>query len=150
MNLLNKKRIASDTMGIGISRVVINPEMVEDVAKAITRDDIRRCISIGAISLKPIKGNSRARFRKRIKQKKKGRRRGPGHNTGKIGARIPKKRIWIGKIRAIRDELRKMADEKSISKSEYRKLYRQGKGNLFHSRRHIREHVERTKKEASE
>ncbi len=146
MNLRSQKRIAADIMGIGISRVVMGPERIEDVAKAITRDDIRNCISTGAISLKPAKGNSRARFKKKIKQKKKGRRRGPGHKTGKIGARIPKKKTWIGKIRAIRDELRKMKDEKSISESTYRKLYRQGKGNLFHNRRHIREYVERTKK----
>ncbi len=150
MNLLSQKRIAADVMGIGTSRVVINPEMVDDVSKAITRDDIRRCISIGAISLNPVKGNSRARFKKRAEQKKKGRMRGPGHNTGKIGARVKKKKTWIGKIRAIRDELRKMKDEKSISESEYRKLYRQGKGNLFHSRRHVREHIERIRGKSGE
>lgn len=150
MNLGSQKRISADIMDIGISRVVINPEMIDEVAKAITRDDIRHCISIGAISSKPMKGNSKARFNERIKQKKKGRRRGASHNSGKIGARIPKKRTWIGKIRAIRDELKKMVEEESISKSIYRKFYRQSKGNLFHSRRHIREHLERTKKKANE
>jgi large subunit ribosomal protein L19e len=49
----------------------------------------------------------------------------------------------MGKIRAIRDELKKMREGKEITPTEYRVLYVQAKGNLFQSRRHLREQIER-------
>ncbi len=143
MDLRGQKRIAADVLGVGVNRIKINPEMLEDVSKAITRDDIRHHISLGAISAKPKQGISRGRLHERLEQKDKGRRSGHGHRSGKKGARVGKKERWINKIRAIRDELKKMKENKEIDTTVYRKLYRQAKGNLFHSRRHLREHVGR-------
>jgi ribosomal protein L19E len=39
-----------------------------------------------------------------------------------------------------------MKDDKEITVSEYRRYYRQAKGNLFNSRRHLRELVGRMKR----
>lgn len=143
MNLTTQKRLAAEVLGVGINRVWIDPERLEDVSKAITKDDIRYYISNGAIISQEKKGISRGRSKKRVIQRKKGRKRGYGRRSGKKGARTPRKEEWITKIRALRDELKKMKNEKKISESEYRKFYRQIKGNLFHSRKHLREHIEK-------
>ncbi|MFH0859613.1 MAG: 50S ribosomal protein L19e [Candidatus Altiarchaeota archaeon] len=145
MNLLTQKRIASKLLKAGVSRVRLDPESAEEIGEAITREDIRILIAKGAISAKPKQGISKGRARARKLQKKKGRRKGHGSRKGTKKARTPKKKRWIGKIRAIRDELRKLKDEKVINESQYRKLYRQSKGNLFNSRRHLRDYVERLK-----
>jgi large subunit ribosomal protein L19e len=143
MDLRSRKKMAADVMGIGVSRVKISQDAQEDVSKAITRDDIRQQIEAGTISAKPKRGISRGRLRAKLKQKEKGRRRGQGRRTGSRKARRPGKDAWISKIRAIRDELRKMKEAKEITPTEYRRYYRQAKGNLFNSRRHLRELVGR-------
>ncbi len=144
MNLSNQKRIAADVLGIGLNRIVLDPENAEQISEAITREDIRILIHKGIITAKPTKGNSRFRYRKRQIQKTKGRRKGHGKRSGTEGARGGKKTAWMQKVRAIRDELKKMKQDGDIDKSFYRKLYRQVKGNLFKSRRHLREHVKRS------
>jgi large subunit ribosomal protein L19e len=146
MNLRNKKKLAADIMKVGVSRVKVTTEQQEDVSKSITRDDIRHQIAVGAITEKPKKGNSRGRYRTKLAQKKKGRRKGAGHRSGTSAARRPGKEAWVNKIRAIREELTKMKDDKEITVSEYRRYYRQAKGNLFNSRRHLRELVGRMKR----
>lgn len=141
MNLSTQKRLAAQILDIGVNRVWIDPESAQDVSKAITRDDIRYFISRGAIAPLPVKGNSRGRVKFRRAQENKGRRKGQGRRTGKAGARTPRKKKWISKVRALRDELRKMKEEKTIGEKGYRTAYRQVKGNLFHSRRHLRENI---------
>jgi large subunit ribosomal protein L19e len=140
MNLTTQKRLAAEIMDVGINKIWIDPAKTEDVSRAITRDDIRHFISSGAIIAEPDKGNSRGRFKKAMLQKSKGRRKGHGRRAGNKGARTPKKEKWVNKVRALRAELREMKKEKSI-KTTYRKAYRQIKGNLYHSRRHLRENV---------
>lgn len=132
-------------MDVGVNRVQFNTERLNEIAEAITRDDIRALIKDESITKKPAKGNSRGRLRAILAQKKKGRRRGYGHRTGSKTARTPRKKTWISKIRAIRDELRKMKSAGQINEKQYRKLYRQAKGNMFHSRRHLRESIERAR-----
>ena len=148
MNLKNQKRIAAEIMKVGATRIWIDPDkdVAGEVAGALTRADIRHHIATGAISVKPEKGNSRGRVRDRADRKKKGRHRGHGNRKGKAGARTPKKKAWMSRIRAIRDELRTMKENREIDKSTYRTLYRQSKGNMFTSRRHVREHMERMRK----
>lgn len=143
MNLRTQKRIASKVLKVGVTRVIINSGFEEEVSEAITREDIRILVSKGAISARPKKGVSKGRARAKNKQKRKGRRKGQGSRGGTKKARTPKKRSWINKIRALRDELQKLKSGGLVNESNYRKLYRQAKGNLFHSRRHLREYVER-------
>ena len=133
-------------MKAGKTRIHFNPERLEDVAGALTREDIRGLIKSGAITAKQKKGNSRGRIRFKNEQRSKGRSKGQGRRTGKKKSRTPAKAKWIGKVRALRDELHKMRDEKKVDNKLYWKLYRQIKGNLYQSRRHLRESVERMKK----
>jgi len=137
--------MASELLGAGKSRIKIDPKDVEEVSKSITREDVRDQIKRGNISVKAKKGVSRGRVKRKANQKKKGRRKGHAHRSGSSKAREPKKRAWIRKIRAIRDEIKKLKDDEKIDKGTYRKLYMQAKGNLFHSRRHVREHLDKVK-----
>ena len=143
MNLKTQKILAAKVLGVGITRVKINTEMHEEISQAITREDIKRLIAMGAITVKPVKGISTYRLKKKKAQKAKGRQSGHGSRGGTKNAREPSKRSWIKKIRAIRDELNKMKAEKKIDRSTYRKAYLQAKGNLFHGRKHLREHLEK-------
>jgi large subunit ribosomal protein L19e len=145
MNLAGQRRLAAQIMKVGQGRVKFNIERQEEISEALTREDIRALINSGAITKKPKVGVSRGRTRARERQKKKGRGRGAGHRKGTAKARTPKKRAWISLIRAVRDELKKMRANKEITESEYRRLYAQAKGNLFVSRRHLREQVQRMK-----
>ena len=78
MKLSTQKRLASQVLKVGQSRVWIDPQFIDEVSLAITKSDIRRLIDEGAIQAKPQKGVSRGRTRYRIKQKRKGQRKGPG------------------------------------------------------------------------
>jgi len=143
MNLSGQRRLAAGIMNVGLTRVKFNPERIEDISEALTRDDIRALIKSKAITKKPVSGVSRGRAKARKKQKLKGRQGGLGHRKGTAKARTPKKRAWINKIRAVRDELKKMREKEEIKPSEYRRFYNQAKGNLFLSRRHLREQIGR-------
>ncbi len=143
MNLTSQKQIASRIMKVGMNRVRINPENLEKVAEAITRDDIRSLIKNGAIYALPKRGLSKGRIKRIKAAKEKGRRKGHGGRTGRKMARTPRKKAWESRIRAIRDELKKLKKEKKISGKIYRKLYRRASGGFFHSRRHLREYIER-------
>ncbi|AEH23865.1 50S ribosomal protein L19e [Pyrococcus yayanosii] len=132
-----QRRIAADILKCGENRIWIDPERIDDVAAAITREDIRRLIKEGIIKKKPVKGQSRYRARIRHEQKKKGRHRGPGSRKGKKTARMGKKERWIMTIRALRKELRKLKAEKKIDAHTYRMLYIRAKGGQFKSKHQL-------------
>ncbi len=138
MDLSLQKRLAAEVLGVGESRIWIDPSRVEDVEAAITKEDIRRLIKEGVIKVKPKKGNSRARWKERHEQRKKGRRRGPGHRKGDKTARTPKKEQWMNRIRKIRKFLRYLRDHGIISRRDYRRLYMLAKGGMFKSLSHLK------------
>jgi large subunit ribosomal protein L19e len=138
MRLDTAKRIASDEFKAGESRVWIDTNSISLIQEAATREDIRELIQKHVIQLKQKKGNSNARFKKRLKQLAKERRRGPGSVRGTRNARFPKKRRWIKTIRALRDELRTLKAEGKIDPKTYRKYYRIIKGGTIKSRAQLR------------
>jgi large subunit ribosomal protein L19e len=142
MDLKNQKRMASDILKCGESRVWIDPNRIEDVSDAITRADIRTAIESGTIRALPKKGVSRGRTRYRLAQRSKGRRRGPGSRKGTANARKPDKRSWIQTIRPLRAELRKLRDEGKITRTVYRSFYMKAKGGQFKSRKNLLSHLE--------
>ena len=133
MNLRAKRRMAAEVLGVGETRVWIDPEYLDVVAEAITKDEIRRLVHEGIIRAKPEAGVSRARARRTRAQKRKGRRRGPGSRSGARGAIMPKKRRWIIRIRALRRRLRHLRDKRAITVRVYRTLYRMASGGAFKS-----------------
>lgn len=141
MNLTSQRRMAAALLKVGKNRVVFDGTRLSDIKEAITREDIRILIKKGAIGKRQKIGVSRGRARKNEAQKSKGRRSGHGSRGGGRTAREHKKRVWIQRVRAMREELRKIRDEGLDSAGEYRKLYKQVGGNLFHGRRHLREQL---------
>ncbi|MHB8396141.1 MAG: 50S ribosomal protein L19e [Thermoplasmataceae archaeon] len=134
MNINSAKKIAAGLLKVGTTRIWIDTNSVDQVLEAATRDDIRALIMRNVIQKVPAKGNSGARFRKRIVQRSKERRHGPGSVRGTRNARDPRKRRWIRTIRAVRDELRTLKQDNRINKSTYRKYYRMSKGGKIRSR----------------
>ena len=133
MNLSAQRRMAAEILKCGENRVYFDPYLSEEIAMAITREDIRNLVKEGIIQKKYKKGISKYRKNVRHERKKKGLGRGIGKRKGKKHARTPKKRVWIKKIRPLRRELKKMRDRKLITPAIYRKLYRNAKGGMFNS-----------------
>jgi len=142
MDLKNQRRLAAELLKCGVHRVWMDPDNLEEIEKAVTRRDIKNLIKQGIIKARKIKGNSRGRIRKRLMQKKKGRRRGHGSRKGKKTARMPKKRAWIIRIRAIRAYLRELRDKGLIDRKTYRLYYRRAKGGQFKDKAHVKLHLE--------
>jgi large subunit ribosomal protein L19e len=142
VDISNQRRIAASLLKCGINRVWIDTNRTEDVANAVTREDIRNLIKSEIILKKQKKGKSRARAKHTRKQRAKGKRKGSGSRKGKKYARTPRKRRWISTIRAIRSELRELRDTKAIDTRVYRKFYLYAKGGMFKSRAHLRAHLQ--------
>ncbi|WP_423792852.1 50S ribosomal protein L19e [Methanocaldococcus indicus] len=137
MDVSVQRRIAAEILKCGLDRVWIDPEHLEDVKAALSRDDIRALIKRGVIKKLQKKGISSARVKKLKEQRKKGRRRGPGSRRGAKGARTPPKEKWMNTIRALRKTLKQLRDDGQIDRNVYRKLYRMAKGGYFRSRAHL-------------
>src|SRR3989338_6604095 len=103
MNLRSKKLMASKVLKVGLGRVWFDPSKFTEIKEAITREDIRKLISHGIILVKQKEGISRGGFREVIKQKRKGRKKGPGSKKGKNTSRLGRKEAWVDRIRAQRD-----------------------------------------------
>jgi large subunit ribosomal protein L19e len=136
-----QKRMAADLLDCGENRVWIDPLEQDEVATAITRDDIRRLINQDVIRKREKDGTSRGRARKRDEQRSKGRQRGPGSRSGSKGARNPDKEDWRNRIRAIRDQLKTLRDEGHIDAATYRTYYKRANGGRYDSRRHLLNHL---------
>ncbi len=141
MKLTTQKRLAADVMKVGKSRVWIDPDFLDEISLAITRDDIRRLVDEGAIQKKPIRGVSRGRARHKLRQKRKGQRSGPGRKKGKATSKLSGKDRWMMKIRPMRKELWKLRDEGKITSRIYRELYLKAKGNAFRNTAHLRTYI---------
>lgn len=142
MKLDTQKRIAADVLKCSAKRVRFEPEALESISEAITKEDIRVLIKDGAISKKPVRGQSRVRANKRLEQKRKGRRSGAGTHKGKKTARLPSKEDWMNRVRAQRKLLKELKAEGTISTQDYRDLYAKSKGGFFRSRRHINLYID--------
>ncbi len=135
MGIASQKRIAAKILKCGVSRVKI--EKIKDVEEALTREDIRALIKKGLIKKVQKKGQSRVRAKKTLLQKKRGRRKGSGSRKGGKGARNPRKRAWIKKVRPLRRLLTELRDNKQIKKNVYRKTYLRIKGGMLRDKKHL-------------
>jgi large subunit ribosomal protein L19e len=131
--------MAAGILGVGANRVWMDPDAIERIESAITKDDIRRLIHEGSIRPIPKKGTSGARARERKEKLAKGRRKGPGSRKG---SRAGGKAEWARKIRAIRRYLKFMRDSRRMNRSAYRRLVLLAKGGSIRSVSHLKEYIE--------
>jgi large subunit ribosomal protein L19e len=141
MKLDKQKKLAAKVFGVGKKRVTFDEDKLSEIKEAITRSDIRSLRVLKAIKKNQKNSVSRVRARKVLKQKRKGRKTGPGSREGKKTARLGRKRSWINKIRIQRSFAKELRDKKLISLSNYRLVYRRIKGGYFRSKGHIKTYL---------
>ena len=141
VNLRAKKRLVSRMTGVGIHRVKFDTDHLDDIADAITRDNIRSLITAKTIRIKKIVGTSRGRAQfKRTQRKKRGAKQ--GSKKGAKGARTPRKGLHIIKVRALRYRLKIAKDRKEITNKEFWTLYKMINGNTIRNSAHLRSLIE--------
>ena len=145
MDLKNQRRMAAEVLKCGVNRVYLNPNNMDEIAEAVTRQDIRKLVKEGVIYAKQKAGTSNGRLKARKAQIRSGKRRGHGSRKGGKYARFPKKRRWISTIRPIRRTLKEYRENGNISRETYRKYYRHSSGGMFRSISHMRGHMESEK-----
>jgi large subunit ribosomal protein L19e len=138
----NQRRVAASILGCGIHRVWMDPERLGDIQNAISREDIRGLIGDGAIKANQVRGNSRGRAREKMAKRSYGHCKGPGRRRGAAGARNPRKRQWIQKIRGIRKALVSLRESGEIDPHMYRMLYRKAAGGQFRNVGHLKAQLE--------
>lgn len=137
VNLRAKKRLVSRIVGVGQNRIKFDSDHLEDIADAITRDNIRSLITANTIKIKPIVGASHGRAQFKKNQKKK---RGvkQGSKKGTKGARVGKKRAYVIKVRSLKYRLGIAKDRKEITNKEFWSLYKMIQGNNIRNSAHLR------------
>ena len=70
MQITNQRRMAASILSrregriVGVHRIWIHPDYIDQVSSAVQKDDIRELIDEGVIKARPIQGTSLARARK--------------------------------------------------------------------------------------
>ncbi len=143
VNLKAKKRLASRVIGVGVHRIKFDSDHLDDVADAITRENIRSLITANTIQIKSFTGTSRGRAQEKKSQKKK-RGTGQGSKQGRKGAREGKKEVYVAKVRSLRRLLKIAKDRKEITNPEFWALYKKVGGNTVRNKAHLRLLMEET------
>ena len=143
VNLKAKKRLASRVTGVGVHRIKFDSDHLDDVADAITRENIRSLITANTIQIRPFTGTSRGRAQDKKDQKNK---RGTkqGSKQGRKGARVGKKEVYVAKVRALRRLLKIAKDRKELTNPEFWSLYKKVGGNTVRNKAHLRQLMEET------
>jgi large subunit ribosomal protein L19e len=132
-DLSAQRRLAADVLDVGKNRVWFDPEEQDEIAAAITREDIRELVTEGTVDAKEAKSNSRGRARERNRQRAAGHRSGPGTRKGTAGAREDRKDAWMSRIRAQRRRLKELRENDTLNRTQYRTLYDKAGGGEFDS-----------------
>jgi len=144
VNLSAKKRLVSRMTGAGIKRIKFDVDHLDDVADAITRQQIRSLITANTIRIKKIVGTSRGRAQAKKNQKKK---RGmtQGSKKGRKGARVGKKEVYVTKVRSLRRRLKIAKDRKEITNKNFWEIYTKIRGNTVRNIAHLGTLIEEIK-----
>lgn len=143
VNLRTKKKLVARVTGVGVHRVKLDSDHLDDVADAITRENIRSLITAKKIKIKPIVGTSKGRSHTKKSQKNK---RGTtqGSKQGRKGARVGKKDVYVTKVRSLRRLLKIAKDRKELTNPEFWALYKKVGGNTVRNKAHLRLLMEET------
>ena len=144
VNLRAKKRLAARVTGVGIHRIRFDTDHLDDIADAITRENIRSLITANTIKIKSFTGTSKGRAHEKKAQKNK---RGTtqGSKQGRKGARVGKKTVYVAHVRALRRLLKIAKDRKDLTNPEFWALYKKVGGNTVRNKAHLRSLIEEIK-----
>ncbi len=144
VNLKAKKRLAARVIGVGIHRIKFDTDHLDDVADAITRENIRSLVTANTIRVKSFTGTSRGRAHvKKAQRNKRGTTQGSKH--GRKGARVGKKEVYVAKVRSLRRLLKIAKDRKDLTNPEFWILYKKVGGNTVRNKAHLRTLMEEIK-----
>jgi large subunit ribosomal protein L19e len=137
VNLKAKKRLAARVTGVGVHRIKFDTDHLDDIADAITRENIRSLITANTIKIKSFTGTSRGRAHEKKAQRNK---RGTtqGKKQGRKGARVGKKTVYVAHVRALRRLLKIAKDRKDLTNPEFWILYKKVGGNTVRNKAHLR------------
>ena len=144
VNLRSKKLLVSRMYGVGLKRIKFDSDHLDDVADAITRENVRSLVTANTIKIKQITGTSRGRAQVKKIQKRK-RSVQQGSKKGRDGARVRKKTVYVIKVRSLRYRLKIAKDRKEITNKEFWDIYKKIGGNTVRNIAHLRALIEEIK-----
>ncbi len=130
--------------GVGMKRIKFDVDHLDDIADAITRQQIRSLITANTIRIEQIVGTSRGRAQeKKIQKNKRGATQ--GSKKGRKGARVGKKEVYVTKVRSLRRRLKIAKERKEITNNNFWEIYKKINGNTVRNIAHLRTLIDEIK-----
>lgn len=136
MKLDKKRALAARMFGVGKDRIWLNPQRLQEIKEAITKQDMRDLLKEKVIIIKEITGT---------KSKKKRKRRKTRRRAGSVSFKIKDRSAYRIKIRKLRKHLKRLKSEGKLTREQHKKFRRYSKSGIFKDLKHLKEYLSNLK-----